>query len=127
MHSAMSQALARYPRVLLAGTDCPPLDAEALRAAAASLAPGTDLVFVPAEDGGYVLIGARRVTPAAFDGIDWGNAGVMQQTRDRLQALGWNWRERPVLWDVDRPADLDRLRESGFAMVALPDSAAETA
>jgi rSAM/selenodomain-associated transferase 1 len=126
MHSAISQALAGNARVLLAGTDCPALDAEALKAAAAGLAPGTDLVFVPAEDGGYVLIGARRVTPAVFDGIDWGNAGVMQQTRDRLQALGWTWREQPALWDVDRPADLDRLRQSGFAM-DTPGRAAETA
>jgi rSAM/selenodomain-associated transferase 1 len=126
MHSAMSQALASYGRVLLAGTDCPALDVEALKAAAAGLAPGTDLVFVPAGDGGYVLIGARRITPAVFDGIDWDSAGVMQQTRDRLQALGWNWREQPALWDVDRPADLDRLRESGFRMAA-PGSAAETA
>jgi uncharacterized protein len=126
MHAAISQKLAGYARVLLVGTDCPGLDAEALSAAAAGLAPGTDLVFVPAEDGGYVVIGARRVTPAVFDGIDWGSAEVMQQTRDRLQALGWVWREQPALWDVDRPADLDRLRESGFAIVA-PDSAAETA
>ena len=38
-----------------------------------------------------------------------GGATVMQQTRERLAALGWRWRELRMLWDVDRPEDLVRL------------------
>jgi rSAM/selenodomain-associated transferase 1 len=125
MHHALRQALRSCKRALLIGTDCPALDAAGLRAAAAALAPGTDLVFVPAEDGGYALVGARRVDARVFSAIDWGNATVMQQTRDRLRTLGWNWRERPTLWDVDRPADLDRLQQSGLVLFA-PGPAAET-
>ena len=34
------------------------------------------------------------------------------RTRDRLAALRWSWHEQPALWDVDRPADFERLAAS---------------
>jgi uncharacterized protein len=122
MHAALSQGLADCARVLLVGTDCPALDTAAMRAAAAALGADTDLVFVPAEDGGYALIGARRIDGAVFNQVTWGSADVMQQTRERLRTLGWNWAEQPMLWDVDRPEDLDRLLQFGWP--AMPDPSA---
>ena len=71
-----------------------------------------DAVLAPAEDGGYPLIGLARVSSSLFEGVDWSTAAVMTQTRDRLSALGWRWRELRILWDVDRPEDLARLRAS---------------
>lgn len=68
-----------------------------------------DAVFIPAEDGGYVLVGLRRPLPRLFEDIDWGSERVMTQTRARLHELGLSWRELPTLWDIDRPQDLDRL------------------
>ncbi|MQM30903.1 MAG: hypothetical protein CRU78_10415, partial [Candidatus Accumulibacter phosphatis] len=68
-----------------------------------------DAVFIPAEDGGYVLLGLRCPQPGLFEGVDWGSERVMAQTRQRLLALGLRWCELPALWDVDRPADLTRL------------------
>jgi glycosyltransferase A (GT-A) superfamily protein (DUF2064 family) len=38
----------------------------------------------------------------------------MAQTRERLHALRWRWRELDTLWDVDRPADYQRLLQSGL-------------
>ena len=95
--------------LLLIGTDCPALAADDLRAAAQALREGNDAVFLPAEDGGYVLIGLRRPQPALFEGIAWGTSSVMDETRARLRAAGVTWREPKALWDVDRPADLQRL------------------
>jgi len=54
--------------------------------------------------------GLRRLSPRLFEGIQWGGAQVMAQTRARLAALGWRWRELPEVWDVDRPEDVARLR-----------------
>ena len=99
---------------LLIGTDCPALTADHLRAAADVLRAGSDAVLIPAEDGGYVLIGARVPHPALFDAMPWGTAGVMAETRRRLVALGLSWREPATLWDVDVPADLERLRVAGW-------------
>jgi glycosyltransferase A (GT-A) superfamily protein (DUF2064 family) len=36
----------------------------------------------------------------------------MADTRSRLAALGWRWRELEALWDVDRPEDYARLMAS---------------
>ena len=99
---------------LIIGTDCPALTAVHLRAAAEVLRAGTDVVVCPAEDGGYVLIGARKPEPALFSAMPWSTAQVMNETRRRLKALGLAWQEPVTLWDVDAPDDLVRLRESGL-------------
>ena len=109
MLHAFRQGLRRAERVILIGADCPVLGAPALRQAARWLAGGADAVLAPAEDGGYALIALRRVSPRLFAGIEWGGAQVMAQTRARLAALGWRWRELPAVWDVDRPEDVPRL------------------
>lgn len=94
--------------VLVIGTDCPLLTPALLRQTAAELAQ-QDAVFLPAEDGGYVLIGLRRPIAEIFDDIDWGSTHVMAQTRQRMSSAGCRWSEPAILWDVDRPADFDRL------------------
>jgi hypothetical protein len=106
----MHRALAAGLPALLVGADCPALDAGYLRAAASALRDGCDVVFGPAEDGGYVLVGASRIRPDAFAHIRWGGPAVMAEQRARLRTLGLSWRELETLWDVDRPADLERLR-----------------
>ena len=113
MARALASALAQGSPGLLVGCDCPALTADYLREADAALARGQDAVFGPAEDGGYMLIGlARAPLPQLFADIPWGSAGVMRETRARLVASGFSWREMDSLWDVDRPEDLARLRRS---------------
>ena len=106
-------AAARGPAIVV-GTDCPALAPEHLRAAAQGLADGMDVVIIPVDDGGYGLIGMQRPQPALFEGMAWSNSSVMAETRRRLARLGLCWREPARLWDVDRPADLDRLASAGF-------------
>jgi glycosyltransferase A (GT-A) superfamily protein (DUF2064 family) len=115
MHHAFARSLRRAERVVLIGSDCPALRGSDLRKAARWLAGGADAVFAPAEDGGYALIALRRVSPRLFDGVEWGGAQVMVQTRARLTTLGWRWRELPEVWDVDRPEDYRRLERAGLA------------
>jgi len=92
---------------LVIGTDCPAFTQENLRAAAHALQEA-DVVLIPAEDGGYVLIGTRTAHPQLFSGIAWGTASVMQETRARIAALGLTSIELAALWDVDTEADLAR-------------------
>jgi rSAM/selenodomain-associated transferase 2/rSAM/selenodomain-associated transferase 1 len=96
--------------LLLVGTDCPLLAPGHLQAAARALVV-QDAVLVPAEDGGYVLLGLRRPLPAVFDAIAWSTAEVAEQTRERLRQAGVPWCELPPLWDLDEPADLRRLQD----------------
>ena len=110
MHRLLSQALSHAERALLIGTDAPALDAATLRAADAALAaPGIDAVFVPAADGGYVLVGLRHDAPSLFDGMTWSTASVMAATRERLMQSGLRHVELPTLHDIDEPADLVHL------------------
>jgi rSAM/selenodomain-associated transferase 1 len=114
MHRALAAALRRNRAAILIGTDCPALASRDLRRAARLLRGGCDAVLAPAEDGGYVLIGARRVSPALFEGIAWGGPLVFADTARRLAGLEYRWRALRMLWDVDRPEDLERLGKIAF-------------
>jgi len=99
---------------LVIGTDCPALTSDHLRRAADVLCRGTDAVVLPAEDGGYVLIGVRAPQPAIFETICWGTARVLGETRRRLKRRHLTWQEPVMLWDLDLPADIERLRAIGL-------------
>jgi rSAM/selenodomain-associated transferase 1 len=109
MHAAFAE---RSP-LLLMGTDAPVIDPRLLRACATSLRDH-DAVFLPAEDGGYALVGLRRPAPALFENMVWSVDTVMAETRRRLRARGMTFSEPATVWDVDRPADVDRLIASGL-------------
>lgn len=105
--TASTDALRRADCVALIGCDCPELDADYLaRAFDALQSVRVDAVLGPAADGGYVLLALRRAESTLFSAMPWGGERVAAVTRERMTALGWRWRELPVLRDVDRPPDL---------------------
>jgi rSAM/selenodomain-associated transferase 1 len=116
----MLAALAAGPGLVI-GTDCPALTSDHLRRAAEALRGGRDAVVLPAEDGGYVLIGTRRSQPALFADMRWSVPEVMEETRRRLRRLGLSWSEPATLWDLDRPEDLARLPSIGAEELLAPD------
>jgi hypothetical protein len=93
---------------LVIGTDCPALTPGHLRAAADALRQA-DVVLIPAADGGYVLIGARKAYAELFAGIAWGTDTVLAETHKRVAAFGLKGVELAPLWDVDTEADLARM------------------
>lgn len=120
MYRALAQALRRHRGAILIGTDCPALRSSDLQRAARLLAGGCEVVLAPAEDGGYVLIGARRLSPQLFAGIEWGTSSVYDATAKRLADSGYRWRELRRLWDIDRPEDLERFRSLRFSSAPRP-------
>lgn len=119
MRAAMAHHFARAPHIpwLVVGTDCPALTPERLQQAADAL-QRHDAVLIPAEDGGYVLLGLRRPMPQVFERVDWSTPRVLAQTRERLLEAGARWQELPPLWDVDEPADWLRWRSMAGRSVA---------
>lgn len=107
MRNCFRQLLPVGPSLLI-GTDCPELNATRLCAAADALYH-VDAFLHPALDGGYVLLGLRRLDPLLFEGIRWGTDSVMRETRTRLAALGWSWAEGETLQDIDEIGDLVHL------------------
>lgn len=107
---------------LIVGSDCAVMNKDYLNEAANRLRQGARILFGPAEDGGYVLVGQSRVVPAAFERVTWGSEHVMQQTREALTAAGIEWEELATLWDIDTVADLRRWRKisAGCSYPSLP-------
>jgi rSAM/selenodomain-associated transferase 2/rSAM/selenodomain-associated transferase 1 len=104
-------------RRVLIGSDIPGMRAEHLIDAFERL-HRADLVFGPAADGGYWLIGATASalalgTPYLGPRVRWGSKHVLADTLERVRDAGL----RHAL--VDRLADVDRPEDIGPAVTAL--------
>ena len=84
--------------------DCLDLRPSHLQAAYRALAIH-DFVLGPASDGGYYLLGMRKVEPRLFQGKAWSTETVLQATLDDIAALGKTVELLPVLHDIDTEAD----------------------
>jgi rSAM/selenodomain-associated transferase 1 len=118
MHHALQAALRRHSRAMVIGADCPALKPSDLRNAARRLKGGADVVLAPAADGGYALIGARRLSLRIFTEVRWGSATVLGETLRNISRAGFSHRLLRTVWDVDRPEDLERLRSRPLSSVA---------
>jgi len=108
MFNGAVAALQQYKYCVIIGTDAPVLDAKKIKQAIEILHVNTDVVFVPAEDGGYVLIAMQQAHAFLFQNIRWGSDEVMQQTRDILNENAVSFKELDVCWDVDCLEDYQR-------------------
>lgn len=105
----MHAAFAAQSPALLVGTDCPGLNSTILQRAQAELRDKADIVFVPALDGGYVLVGLRKPIVPLFQDMTWSTPSVMAVTRARVRSLGLSMSELEPLPDIDTPDDLVHL------------------
>jgi rSAM/selenodomain-associated transferase 1 len=109
MQQAFKESFSKNKQnIVIIGIDCLDLTAEILRSAFAAL-ERFDAVLGPAEDGGYYLLGMRRLIPEVFEGIPWSSDQVFALTYQRLQEMGLSCRLLPMLPDCDRPEDLLRI------------------
>jgi len=97
----------RGPTIVI-GTDSPqvrPVDiADAFKAM-----DDKTIVFGPASDGGFWLIGASAPTPKGlFDNVRWSHDDTLADMERNCKALGYKVRRLRVLTDID---DIDALRE----------------
>jgi rSAM/selenodomain-associated transferase 2/rSAM/selenodomain-associated transferase 1 len=103
---AASEAFAKGMKsVVMVGADCPGLDGHHIRTAFDQLAKHP-VVFGPATDGGYYLIGLSRDLPQLFEGIPWGTERVLADSMAIARRLDTEPFLLPELADVDEPADL---------------------
>ncbi|MBV1702278.1 MAG: TIGR04282 family arsenosugar biosynthesis glycosyltransferase [Hyphomicrobiales bacterium] len=120
-HAGLGTVLARSTQDLLdAGHDCvllvngdsPTLPASLMTEAILALRqPGERVVFGPALDGGYYLIGLKRAHLYLFEEIAWSTPQVLAQSIQRA-----NLHQLPVVrlapwYDVDEAQSLDWLRK----------------
>jgi rSAM/selenodomain-associated transferase 2/rSAM/selenodomain-associated transferase 1 len=100
--------------IVIIGADCPELDDSTIARAFESL-KSNRVVFGPAKDGGYYLVGLRGPCPSLFENITWGVNSVLAASLAKARAAGIEPALLPELADIDEPADLgiwQRVREA---------------
>lgn len=110
MARCLEQALSGgASKAVLIGTDVPHLSPDAVNDAFIKL-DDYDLVFGPAEDGGYYLVGARERLPVGlFKNVNWSSPETLAQTLERARDIGASAARIQEYFDVDTPEDLERL------------------
>lgn len=114
MHQACAHTLrpaAGVDALVLVGSDCPLLSAEIVDRALAALYGDADVVFGPALDGGYYLVGLKQPCLELFLDVPWSTSQVYPITLNKLRTLGLKGAELPPLPDLDRPEDLPLLAQ----------------
>jgi rSAM/selenodomain-associated transferase 1 len=97
--------------VVVAGSDAPTLGGDDLAAAFEALEEDADVVFAPAPDGGYSLVGMRGgVEPAdVFSSVRWSSEHALADSRRAAEARAYRVRLLPTVPDVDELRDLGAL------------------
>jgi rSAM/selenodomain-associated transferase 1 len=99
-----------FESVCLINSDSPTVSALSFAEAAQALAkPGDRMVIGPSADGGYYLIGMKKLHPRLFEEIDWSTEYVFDQTMKRAAETGLEVHQLPGGFDVDDHATLRRL------------------
>ncbi len=96
--------------VVMIGTDSPTFPPEFIQQAFKNLKK-TDAVLGKTEDGGFYLIGLRTVRKEIFENVEWSSPKTFRQTVRNIKNLGLKLSLLPTWFDVDLPADLERLRK----------------
>ncbi len=86
------------------GTDCLDLKADHIEGAFAALA-SHDVVFGPASDGGYYLVGLARPLPGFFGGIPWSTSTTLEAHLAKCARHGWSVEQLETLDDIDTADD----------------------
>ena len=85
MHNAFQQAFSTgYEKIVIIGSDLPDLTSEHINEAFEKL-NSNDVVMGPAEDGGYYLLGMKKLHTNIFQNKNWGTSTVRKDTLNDLQ------------------------------------------
>ena len=95
---------ASYEKVLIIGSDLYDLTPNHINEAFTKL-DSNDIVIGPAEDGGYYLLGMKKLQPNIFQNKEWGTSSVRKDTLKDLQKVNVHLLEE--LNDVDVIEDIE--------------------
>jgi rSAM/selenodomain-associated transferase 1 len=99
-----------FASACLINSDSPTVPPQTFAAAAAILAQTEDaIVLGPTEDGGYYLIGVKKLHRALFEDIAWSTDSVLEQTVARAEQMKVKVHLLPIWYDVDNRVTLQRL------------------
>ncbi len=91
--------------ICIIGSDCYELQTEILEEAFAKL-DESEIVIGPSADGGYYLLGLKKLYPEFFVSKDWGTSTVSDDTFETIKKLGLTFTQLTELNDIDTIDDL---------------------
>lgn len=96
-----------YKKVIVIGSDYPSLPREYIVDANRYL-EDHDIVIGPTEDGGFYLLGCKKIYPDVFQGIEWGSERVFSRLQKNIVDKNLACFILPCWYDIDRVEDLER-------------------
>ncbi len=93
-----------FKKVIIIGSDCLQLNTVIVNEAFAGL-DQKDIVIGPARDGGYYLLGMKKMLPFLFENKAWSTATVYEDTLQDTKRHHLSTSLLTVLTDVDTEAD----------------------
>ncbi|MFK7782812.1 TIGR04282 family arsenosugar biosynthesis glycosyltransferase [Psychroserpens sp.] len=94
-----------YKRIVLIGSDLPDISASHIQNGMDAL-DHSEVVFGPAEDGGYYLIGMSKMNTCVFENKPWSQSNLLKETLQELQKLNISISILDTLNDIDTYEDL---------------------
>jgi rSAM/selenodomain-associated transferase 1 len=106
MRNAFEDAFRNYhKKAVIIGTDCPSLNEQTIKDAFERLSEN-DIVIGPACDGGYYLLGMKKLHRCLFQNIHWSTQSVLNETQSICEGSNFSYFLLPALHDIDEEKDL---------------------
>ena len=106
MYHAFKKVIDRgSAKTIIVGTDIPDISSEVIQKAIGAL-NNSDVVIGPANDGGYYLLGMKKLYRSFFTGIEWSKHTVLKKTLEKINSLNLSYSMLPELIDIDSEEDL---------------------
>lgn len=96
---------AGYNRIVLIGSDLPDIESKHINEGLEKLKEN-EVVFGPAEDGGYYLIGLSKMHDCIFDNKPWSQTNLLKETLSQLHEKNITFSTLDTLNDIDTIEDL---------------------
>jgi rSAM/selenodomain-associated transferase 1 len=96
-----------YERASLVGADIPDLSAEIILNSF-DLLSDNNLVYGPAEDGGYYLVGMSSLIKEVFEEVPWSSDATLSQSLKQAERYGYSFGFTETLSDIDTTEDLKK-------------------
>ena len=109
MKNAFIKMFARgYQKVVVIGSDCYELNSKIIDEAFKQL-DDHDVVIGPARDGGYYLLGTKKLIPEFFQNKTWSTNNVFLDTILDCKKAGLSYFTLQELNDIDEESDLPKI------------------
>ena len=99
----------KFEKIVLIGSDLPDISPTIIQRGFDAL-ENSEVVFGPAEDGGYYLVGMTKPRFCIFENKQWSTENLLEETINELEEKGIRYSLLETLNDVDTIDDLKKSR-----------------